>query len=98
PGAAPDGRTAPARIATGGRGRRRTRFLRRERLRQGLSALERDHPRAVPPGARPMSDLREEILLEEVRDDWGVIRVLEVGDYRFLEFGEAIEQSCTYTR
>jgi spermidine synthase len=40
----------------------------------------------------------EEILLEEVRDAWGVIRVLEVGDYRFLEFGEAIEQSCTYTR
>ncbi|WP_068826522.1 spermidine synthase [Pseudomonas sp. BMS12] len=40
----------------------------------------------------------EEVLLEEVRDAWGVIRVLEVGDYRFLEFGEAIEQSCTYTR
>lgn len=40
----------------------------------------------------------EEVLLEEVRDAWGVIRVLEVGDYRFLEFGEAIEQSCTFTR
>ena len=45
-----------------------------------------------------MSDLREERVLEEVRDAWGVIRVLEVGDYRFLEFGAAIEQSCTYTR
>ena len=45
-----------------------------------------------------MSNLREERVLEEVHDDWGVIRVLEVGDYRFLEFGEAIEQSCTYTR
>lgn len=40
----------------------------------------------------------QEVLLEEVHDAWGVIRVLEVGDYRFLEFGEAIEQSCTYTR
>jgi spermidine synthase len=40
----------------------------------------------------------EEILLEEVRDAWGVIRVVEIGDYRFLEFGEAIEQSCTYSR
>lgn len=45
-----------------------------------------------------MSELREEVLLEEVHDAWGVIRVLEVGEYRFLEFGEAIEQSCTYTR
>ncbi|MBC9251274.1 spermidine synthase [Pseudomonas alcaligenes] len=45
-----------------------------------------------------MSDLHEERVLEEVRDEFGLIRVLEVGDYRFLEFGEAIEQSCTYTR
>ena len=42
-----------------------------------------------------MSNLREERVLEEVHDAWGVIRVLEVGDDRFLEFGEAIEQSCT---
>lgn len=45
-----------------------------------------------------MSDLRDERLLEEVRDEFGVIRVLEIGDYRFLEFGDAIEQSCTFTR
>ncbi|WP_437880501.1 spermidine synthase [Pseudomonas sp. LRF_L74] len=41
---------------------------------------------------------RQERLLEEVRDQYGVIRVLEVGDYRFLEFGEAIEQSCVFIR
>jgi spermidine synthase len=40
---------------------------------------------------------REERLLAEVRDAFGIIRVLEVGDYRFLEFGEAIEQSCVFT-
>ncbi|MBD9481593.1 spermidine synthase [Pseudomonas sp. PDM14] len=45
-----------------------------------------------------MSDLQEERLLEEVRDAYGLVRVLEVGDYRFLEFGEAIEQSCVFTR
>ncbi len=45
-----------------------------------------------------MSDLRDERLLEEVHDEFGVIRVLEVGDYRFLEFGDAIEQSCIFTR
>jgi spermidine synthase len=42
--------------------------------------------------------LQEERLLAEVRDAFGVIRVVEVGDYRFLEFGEeAIEQSCVFT-
>ncbi|WNW13833.1 spermidine synthase [Pseudomonas sp. DTU_2021_1001937_2_SI_NGA_ILE_001] len=44
-----------------------------------------------------MSQEREERVLAEVHDDFGVIRVLEVEDYRFLEFGEAIEQSCTFT-
>ncbi|MFH7473733.1 spermidine synthase, partial [Pseudomonas syringae pv. tagetis] len=36
-------------------------------------------------------------ILAEVHDDFVLIRVLEVVDYRFLEFGEAIEQSCTFT-
>ncbi|MDR6676364.1 spermidine synthase [Pseudomonas oryzihabitans] len=39
-----------------------------------------------------------EVLLEEVIDDHGRIRVVEVGPYRFLEFGEEIEQSCVFTR
>ncbi|WP_028240992.1 spermidine synthase [Stutzerimonas azotifigens] len=42
-----------------------------------------------------MSD--QERLLAEVRDAFGVVRVIEVGDYRFLEFGEGIEQSCVFT-
>ncbi|BBP84053.1 hypothetical protein TUM18999_37220 [Pseudomonas tohonis] len=41
--------------------------------------------------------MREERLLAEVHDEFGVIRVLEVGEYRFLEFGEAVEQSCVFT-
>ncbi len=45
-----------------------------------------------------MSDLREERILAEVQDQFGLVRVLEVGDYRFLEFGDAIEQSCVFTR
>jgi len=40
---------------------------------------------------------KEEKIVAEVRDDFGLIRVLEIGDYRFLEFGEAIEQSCVFT-
>jgi spermidine synthase len=40
---------------------------------------------------------RVERLLAEVHDAYGMIRVLEVEDYRFLEFGDAIEQSCTFT-
>ncbi|MCV4342378.1 spermidine synthase [Pseudomonas capsici] len=40
---------------------------------------------------------REERILAEVHDDFGMIRVLEVDEYRFLEFGDAIEQSCTFT-
>ncbi|MCD4863656.1 MULTISPECIES: spermidine synthase [Pseudomonas] len=38
-----------------------------------------------------------EVLLEEVVDDHGRIRVVEVGPYRFLEFGEEVEQSCVFT-
>ncbi|MBM7059231.1 spermidine synthase [Pseudomonas sp. UL073] len=41
--------------------------------------------------------MKEERLLAEVHDAFGVIRVVEIGDYRFLEFGEAIEQSCVFT-
>ncbi|MCY1409353.1 Polyamine aminopropyltransferase [compost metagenome] len=40
---------------------------------------------------------RIERVLAEVHDQFGMIRVLEVEDYRFLEFGEAIEQSCVFT-
>src|SRR3546814_15994978 len=40
---------------------------------------------------------KEERLLAEVHDAFGLIRVLEVGDYRFLEFGAAVEQSCVFT-
>ncbi|MET1081269.1 MAG: spermidine synthase [Pseudomonas sp.] len=39
---------------------------------------------------------KEERIVAEVQDPFGLIRVLEIGDYRFLEFGEAIEQSCTF--
>ena len=39
---------------------------------------------------------REERLLARVEDAFGVISVYEVEDYRFLEFGDAIEQSCTF--
>ncbi|MCY1407123.1 Spermidine synthase [compost metagenome] len=40
---------------------------------------------------------RIERVLAEVHDQFGMIRVLEVEDYRFLEFGDAIEQSCVFT-
>nr|WP_286010279.1 spermidine synthase [Serpens gallinarum] len=43
------------------------------------------------------SDQREEVLLAEVHDAFGVVRVVEVGEYRFLEFGDAVEQSCVFT-
>jgi len=39
---------------------------------------------------------KEEKIIAEVRDEYGLVRVLEIGDYRFLEFGEAIEQSCVF--
>ncbi|MCV4110993.1 spermidine synthase [Pseudomonas aeruginosa] len=38
----------------------------------------------------------EERLLFEERDEYGVIRVIESGDYRFLEFGDGVEQSCVF--
>ncbi|BAN49079.1 spermidine synthase [Metapseudomonas resinovorans] len=41
--------------------------------------------------------MSEERLLAEVHDEFGVIRVYEVGPYRILEFGEAVEQSCVFT-
>lgn len=40
--------------------------------------------------------MSEERVLIEVRDPYGTIRVLEAGDYRFLEFGEGVEQSCVF--
>lgn len=51
----------------------------------------------VMPGLPPRDELTEELLLAEVHDEFGVIRVMEVGEYRFLEFGDAIEQSCVFT-
>lgn len=44
-----------------------------------------------------MGTEREERLLARVEDAFGVISVYEVDDYRFTEFGDAIEQSCTFT-
>ncbi|QHG63910.1 spermidine synthase [Pseudomonas putida] len=44
-----------------------------------------------------MATEREEKLLARVEDAFGVISVYEVEDYRFLEFGDAIEQSCVFT-
>lgn len=38
----------------------------------------------------------EERLLIEVKDAFGIIRVIEMGAYRFLEFGDAVEQSCVF--
>lgn len=43
-------------------------------------------------------DFNEEVLLAEVHDAFGRMRVVEVGDYRFLEFGDAVEQSCVFTK
>ena len=40
---------------------------------------------------------RVERVLAQVQDQYGTISVLEVEDYRFLEFGDAIEQSCVFT-
>lgn len=44
-----------------------------------------------------MTNEREERLLARVEDAYGIVSVYEVEDYRFLEFGEAIEQSCVFT-
>ncbi len=45
---------------------------------------------------QPLSPASDERLLAEVEDAFGVIRVWAVGEYRFLEFGQAIEQSCVF--
>ena len=50
------------------------------------------------PGLPPDDELQQqdEVLLAEVRDAFGVIRLVQIGAYRFLEFGDAIEQSCVF--
>ncbi|MGE8499499.1 MAG: spermidine synthase [Pseudomonas sp.] len=48
------------------------------------------------PGLPPVDEMQDELVLAEVRDAFGVIRVVEIGEYRFLEFGDAIEQSCVF--
>ncbi|WP_373188144.1 spermidine synthase [Halopseudomonas sp.] len=45
----------------------------------------------------PLEDVPPEQILEEIRDDFGTLRVTEAGAYRFLYFGEQTEQSCTFT-
>ena len=42
-------------------------------------------------------EFNAEVLLAEVHDTYGRIRVVEVGEYRFLEFGDQVEQSCVFT-
>lgn len=41
--------------------------------------------------------LQDEHLLAEVHDAYGRVRVVEIGEYRFLEFGDEVEQSCVFT-
>jgi spermidine synthase len=48
------------------------------------------------PGLPPDDEMQDEVLLAEVHDAFGVIRVVQIGAYRFLEFGDAIEQSCVF--
>lgn len=48
------------------------------------------------PGNFRGDEMSEYHQLAEVHDDYGVIRVVQAGDYRFLEFGEDVEQSCSY--
>ncbi|MDM8347900.1 spermidine synthase [Pseudomonas sp. sp1636] len=48
------------------------------------------------PGLPPVDQMPESVLIAEVRDAFGVIQVIEMGAYRFLEFGESIEQSCVF--
>ncbi|HSX86989.1 MAG TPA: spermidine synthase [Pseudomonas sp.] len=48
------------------------------------------------PGLPPVDQMPEPVLIAEVHDDFGVIQVIEMGAYRFLEFGESIEQSCVF--
>ena len=42
-------------------------------------------------------EFNEEVLLAEVHDAFGRVRVVEMGEYRFLEFGDAVEQSCVFS-
>ena len=42
-------------------------------------------------------EVSELVPIAEVTDAFGVIRVVEMGSYRFLEFGDSIEQSCVFT-
>ncbi len=71
-----------------------------------LTDNPRHRPRAIAralrmeprmPALPPSDELQDERLLAEVEDAFGVIRVVEIGAYRFLEFGEAIEQSCVFS-
>ena len=39
------------------------------------------------PGLPPVEEMKDEVVLAEVHDAFGVIRVVEIGEYRFLEFG-----------
>lgn len=41
--------------------------------------------------------MSEDRLIVEERDEYGVIRVVEQGDFRYLEFGDEVEQSCVLT-
>mgnify|MGYP000990098390 CR=1 FL=1 len=41
--------------------------------------------------------MSEDRLIVEERDEFGVIRVVEQGDFRYLEFGDEVEQSCVLT-
>ncbi len=43
-------------------------------------------------------EFNEQVLLAEVNDEFGRVQVVEIGDYRFLEFGDSVEQSCVFTR
>ena len=42
-------------------------------------------------------EVSELVPIAEVTDAFGVIRVVEMGGYRLLEFGDSIEQSCVFT-
>lgn len=45
---------------------------------------------------KPEKQRSNENLLIELEDEYGVMRVVEVGAYRFLEFGDSVEQSCVF--
>jgi spermidine synthase len=65
-------------------------------LDNAWSAMSRWILETAMPEQPPRDELTEELLLAEVHDEYGVIKVMQVGDYRFLEFGDAIEQSCVF--